>query len=90
MTGSGASSQAVVQSRAEVDAHHEAEAMARRGDWYFIGGCITCGTWVLGPIGVALLLYGMVLMRRAQRRGVDIRPWAVTLIGGFILVDSSV
>jgi hypothetical protein len=89
-SGSGASSQVIVQDRAEIDARHDAEAMARRGDWYYIGGCIICGTWVLGPIGVALLLYGMVLLRRAQLRGVEIRPWAVTLIGGFVLVDSSV
>jgi len=67
-----------------------AEAMAARGDKFFIGGCLVCGTWVLGPIGVVILLYGMWLMRRAQRAGAEIRSWTVTLIGGFILVDTSV
>lgn len=83
-------SEAVIQSKADAEGLAEAQAMAERGDRYFIGGCIVCGTWLLGPIGVILLAYGMVLMRRAQRQGAAIRPWAITLIGGFILVDTSV
>jgi hypothetical protein len=86
----GASSEAVIQSEADVQEKAAAEAMAKRGDIWFITGCLVCGTWVLGPIGTVILLYGMLLMRRAQKRGADIRPWAITLIGGFILVDTSV
>jgi hypothetical protein len=83
-------SEAVIQSKAEARGLADAEAMAERGDRYFIGGCLVCGTWLLGPIGVIILAYGMLLMRRAQRQGAAIRPWAITLIGGFILVDTSV
>ncbi|HEY1968458.1 MAG TPA: hypothetical protein VGH89_10960 [Pseudonocardia sp.] len=85
-----AASQALTQSRAAAEELAEAQAMAERGDRYFIGGCIVCGTWILGPIGVLILLYGVMLMRRAERLGASIRPWAITWIGGFILVDTSV
>ncbi len=86
----GESTQALAQSRAEAEQRAEAEALAKRGDRYFIGGCIVCGTWLLGPIGVLILLYGMLLLRRAEKLGANIRPWSITLIGGFILVDTSV
>lgn len=81
---------AVTQSKADADALAEAQAMAERGDKFFIGGSIICGTWLAGPIGVAILLYGMWLMRKAELRGATIRPWTITLIGGFILIDTSV
>jgi hypothetical protein len=37
-----------------------------------------------------ILIYGLLLMRRAEKAGAKIRPWAITLVGGFILVDTSV
>lgn len=84
------SSEAEIQSKATATELAEAQAMAERGDRWYIGGCVVCGTWILGPIGVFMLFYGMWLLRRAQNRGLEIRSWAVTLIGGFILVDTSV
>jgi hypothetical protein len=78
------------QSKAQAQELAHAQAMARRGDIYFVVGSIVCGTWLLGPVGVVILLYGMLLMRRAERLGATIRPWSITLIGGFILVDTSV
>ncbi|WP_019873383.1 hypothetical protein [Sporichthya polymorpha] len=83
-------SSALTQSAAEVQEQAEAQAQADRGDRWFISGCVVCGTWVLGPIGVIMLIYGMVQMKKAERRGASIRPWAITWIGGFILVDTSV
>jgi hypothetical protein len=67
-----------------------AERLYKRADKLYIAGCLICGTWVLGPIGAAIIIYALVLMRRAQKAGADIRPWAITLVGGFILVDTSV
>jgi hypothetical protein len=87
---SGRPTQTLTQTQAEAQQLAEAEVLAQRGDRYFIGGCIVCGTWLLGPIGVFILLYGMLLLRRAQKLGANIRPWSITLIGGFILVDTSV
>jgi hypothetical protein len=68
----------------------EAKRLAERGNRLFIAGCLICGTWVLGPIGAVLLLYGLWMMRRADKAGYLIRPWAITLVGGFILVDTAV
>jgi hypothetical protein len=90
LTDTVSSGQAEVQHRSDAVELAEARAMAERGDRWFIGGCVVCGTWVLGPIGVFMLFYGMWLMRKAQQRGADIRNWGITLIGGFILVDTSV
>jgi hypothetical protein len=67
-----------------------ANQLFARGDKIYIAGCLICGTWVLGPIGAAIVIYGLVLMRRAERAGADIRPWAITLVGGFIMVDTTV
>jgi hypothetical protein len=67
-----------------------AQRLAARGNKLYIIGCLICGTWVLGPIGAVILLYGLLLMRRAEKAGASIRPWAITLVGGFILVDTSV
>lgn len=67
-----------------------AKSLARRGDFFFFFGCLVCGTWVLGPIGAPILLYGMWLMRKAQLQGEAIRPWSVTAVGGLILIDSAV
>ena len=83
-------SEAQSQSQATASELAQAQAMAHRGDRWFIAGCVVCGTWVLGPIGVIILAYGMWLMRKAQQRGANIRSWTITLIGGFILVDTSV
>jgi hypothetical protein len=66
------------------------ERLAKRGNWWYIAGCLVCGTWILGPIGAVMLIYGLVLMRRADKAGYLIRPWAITLVGGFIMVDTSV
>lgn len=67
-----------------------AERLYKRADKLYIAGCLICGTWVLGPIGAVIIIYALVLMRRAQNAGANIRPWAITLVGGFILVDTSV
>ncbi|GAA0608081.1 hypothetical protein GCM10009547_07540 [Sporichthya brevicatena] len=83
-------SSAQAQSLTEAEELAQAQAQADRGDRWFISGCVVCGTWVLGPIGVFMLLYGMLQMKRAEARGAHIRPWAITCIGGFILVDTSV
>lgn len=61
-----------------------------RGDYWFFLGCLICGTWVLGPIGAPMLIFGMLLIRKAQQGGYPIRPWTVTVVGGLALIDSAV
>ena len=43
------------------------QQLTTRGNKLSIAGCLICGTWVLGPIGAVILLYGLLLMRRAER-----------------------
>jgi hypothetical protein len=66
------------------------KSLADRGDWWFMAGCLVCGTWVLGAIGAAMMLFGAYLLRKAQKLGHAIRPWSVTIIGGLVLVDAAV
>jgi hypothetical protein len=64
--------------------------LARKGNFLFVAGCLICGTWVLGPLGAALIIWGLLVLRRAKQQGEKVAPWTVILIGGFILVDTSV
>lgn len=72
------------------DALERAKRWALQGDKLYIWGCIICGTWVFGPIGSAMVVWGLILMQRADKLGVRVRPWAITLVGGFIMVDTIV
>lgn len=65
-------------------------SLSRRADYFFYFGCLLCGTWVFGLIGGPILLYGMYLLRQAELRGEAIRPWSITIVGGLVLIDSSV
>ena len=67
-----------------------ADSMAARGDKMFFVGCMICGTWILGAVGAPILLYGMHMMRKAERLGASVRPWSITVVGGLILIDASV
>ena len=67
-----------------------ARALAEKGDkWFFIGAAVL-GTWFLGPIGLPIMLFGMYLLRKAEKQGAVTRPWAILIIGGLMLVDASV
>jgi hypothetical protein len=67
-----------------------AEQLAQRGDKLFFIGCLVCGTWILGLIGAPILIYGLYLLRQAEKQGASIRPWSITIVGGLLLVDASV
>ena len=68
----------------------DAEALKKRGDWLFCVGCLVCGTWIFGAIGAVMLLYGAYLLYRAQQSGATVRSWSITLVGGLILLESSI
>ena len=63
---------------------------AEHADRVMLIGCLLCGTFVLGPLGLAVMLWAFARMRRLERQGYPIRPWAVTLIGVFSLVDATI
>jgi hypothetical protein len=63
---------------------------AAKGDKFFLAGCVIIGTWYFGFVGLALVLVGLYMLRKADRQGVTIRPWMVTILGGLLFVDCSV
>ena len=67
-----------------------AEDLVRSGDKYFLIGCLLCGCVVLGPIGFPLIVIGMRKLRKAEILGAAIRPWAITICGGIMLIDASI
>ncbi len=63
--------------------------MQRQADRWLIAGSILMSTLVLGPIGLPVFCRGLVLLRNAQRSGLAVRPFMVTLIGYVILLDAA-
>ena len=61
-----------------------------RADRVLLAGSMLSGSFVAGPIGLFLVGYSFVLLRRAQQRGIAIRPWIITIMGTFCLVDAGV
>lgn len=63
--------------------------LVRRADRVLLLGCILIGTQLLGPIGLLVLIAGLVLLRRARAGGEAVRPLAVTVFGVFSIVDAA-
>jgi hypothetical protein len=61
----------------------------RRSDWLFLLGAMAAGTFLLGPVGLILIVVGFRHLRRAQLAGTPIRNWAVTIIALFCLADAA-
>jgi hypothetical protein len=53
-------------------------------------GAVICGSMALGPFGAVILIAGFILTRRVEKLGFLIRPWPVTIMGVFCLVDAGV
>ncbi len=64
--------------------------LMKRADRLLFIGIVLGGSWILGPIAIPFLIGACVLMNRAQKRGELYRPWSVTIIGTFVLIDASV
>ena len=60
----------------------------RRADKWLIAGTLLMGANVPGIVGLPLFLYGLVLLRRASKSGLSVRPIMVTLIGYLVILDS--
>lgn len=61
--------------------------LVRKGNRYWIVGSLVAGLGILGPVGAAMLVHAYQLLRRAQRQGATIRPWALSILGAMWLVD---
>ena len=67
----------------------DADRLADRGDvWLLVGAALT-GTGLLSVFGGPMMAYGIILLRRATRTGATIRPWTVTIVGVFLLIDTT-
>jgi len=64
--------------------------LMRKADRLLFVGIVLGGSWILGPIAIPFLVAALLLMNKAQKSGVLYRPWSVTLIGSFVLIDASV
>jgi hypothetical protein len=74
----------VVSSRVDVN-----DEVHRRGDWFLLLGAMATGTFLLGPVGLILVLLGFRHLRRAQLAGTAVRDWTVTIIALFCLADAA-
>jgi hypothetical protein len=64
--------------------------LMKRADTFMLIGLALVGTWAFGLLGVPFLVYAYILLRRAARLGELSRPWSVTVIGAFCIVDVAV
>ena len=68
----------------------QAQQVYDRGDKWFLWGVILTGTVLVGPLGLPLMAYGGYLLRKAQKTGhVAVRPWHVSIIGAFGIIDAA-
>ncbi|MEB4212162.1 hypothetical protein [Mycobacterium sp. 94-17] len=80
---------AVPRVRVEPDSEAFAQSAVDRADRWLLAGTLCCGSIVLAPAGLVLLLIGTVKLHRARSLG-WVRPLAVTLIAVFALVDGGI
>ena len=68
----------------------EENPLMKRADRFLLIGIVLGGTWAFGVFSIPFLWIAYRLMSQAQREGRLTRPWAVTIIGTFCLIDASV
>jgi hypothetical protein len=64
--------------------------LMKRADRYLIIGICLAGTWAFGPLSIPFLVVAFKLLHRAQREGKLTRPWAVTILATWCLIDASI
>jgi hypothetical protein len=67
----------------------ESKRVQRKADIYLMIGGFFMGTLVLGIIGFPIFFYGLMILRRAGREGLSVRPLMVTLIGFLVFIDAA-
>ncbi|XVQ15518.1 hypothetical protein ACQP1W_24210 [Spirillospora sp. CA-255316] len=72
------------------DDHLEESRKAQRhADKWLISGTVLMGMTLPGIIGLPIFLRGLVLLRRASKRGLTVRPLIITLIGYMVMLDAA-
>ena len=82
---------AAAQTSGSLADHMEESRLAQRqADKWLISGSILIGTAALVIFGLPLFLRGVWLLRRAQRKGLSVRPMRVTLLGYLVIIDAAI
>lgn len=71
------------------DGPSAAHVAVERADRWLLAGSLFCGSIILAPVGLGMLLAGIIKLQRARQLG-WVRPLAVTLIAIFSLVDGGI
>jgi hypothetical protein len=69
------------------DALSTSKAVQKHADKYILVGACLMGTCVFGLIGLPIFLYGVWLLKRAEDRGLAVRPAMMTFVGALVLMD---
>lgn len=64
------------------------KSLTNKLDLMLLAGCVLASTMFLGPIGVPLMIYTLVILRRMDKAGLSVRPWMITIVGAVILLDT--
>ena len=62
----------------------------KKADRWMIGGALAGGSFILGPVGIILMLVGYFKLKKLQAAGVVVRPWIITIIGMFCCIDAGI
>jgi hypothetical protein len=75
----------------DVGPDHDPSAETARwfeaNDGLLLVGCILSGTMILGPVGPIVLGVALWKLYKSVKAGINVRPWAATVIGTFCMVD---
>lgn len=67
----------------------ESELM-KKADRYLLITIIIGGTWVFGVFALPFAYLTYVYLNKAQAAGQLTRPWSVTILGAFVMIDASI
>lgn len=71
-------------------ARPSASPLMRKGDRYLLIGMIIGGTWAFGIFAIPFMYLAYRSYSRAQKEGTLTRPWSVTIVGAFCLIDACI
>ena len=64
--------------------------LMEQGDRYLLIAIIIGGSWAFGVFAIPFMYMAYKCYVKAQKEGTLTRPWSVTIIGAFVLIDASI
>jgi hypothetical protein len=65
-------------------------ALMKKADFYLFITIGIAGTWAFGVFAIPFAILTYHYLNKAQKAGELTRPWSVTIVGAFVLIDASV